>query len=127
MIIFLVLAVFVGLAIWAIVKSTKAMGNTKIILDANGFKQAGIEVTFSSGNLKIKSHNYHVNQVTGLSTEPFTSSHKHGASRAYRAIIQVDDFAKPIHKVDFMSRKKAEEFVQRFSVALRKAGGPSFN
>lgn len=121
MIIFLILAVFVGLAIWAIFKSIKAMGNTKIILDANGFKQAGVEVTFSSGDLKIKSHNYHVNQVTGLKTEAYTPG-----SRAYRAIIQVDDFAKPIHKVDFMSRKKAEEFVQRFSVALRKAGGPSF-
>lgn len=116
-----------ALVIWAIAKSVKAMKNAKVIADENHFKQADVEVEFRTGKIRIKNHDYTVNQVTGISAEPYTNSHKHGASKGWKAIIEVDDFKKPRHEMVFMSRKKANEFTQRLCTALRKAGGPSFN
>lgn len=115
-----------GLVIWAIVKLIKASGNAKVTVDENRFKQADVEVEFQSGKIRIKNHEYKVDQVTGIKSEPYTTN-RNGDAMAWKAIIEVDDFKKPRHEMVFITKKKASEFTQRLCVALRKAGGPSFS
>ncbi|WP_276483047.1 hypothetical protein [Paraflavitalea pollutisoli] len=83
------------------------------------FEQHGVKVHFLDKTITIRSHTYHVNQVTGI------KSILGGSLKGVE--IQVDDFKKPIHKISIGGFGKAQEkFAQRLSVALRKAGGPSF-
>lgn len=83
------------------------------------FEQHGVKVHFLEKTISIKNHTYHVNQVTGI------KSILGGSLKGVE--IQVDDFKKPIHKIVIGGYGKAQEqFAQRLSVALRKAGGPSF-
>ncbi len=98
---------------------------TTVVVDDNSFYQNGVRVNFPTGEITIKKHTYPVSQITGI------KSTFEGAGLQQQGIIkiEVNDFEKPIHKVLFTgptSRKHAEEFSQRLSVALRKAGGPSF-
>lgn len=90
------------------------------------FKQAGVHINFTRGTIYIKGRRYEVKQVTGIRMDALTSSHKHGNSIAKTVTIELDDFAKPHHKILFISKGHARKFMQRLSVALRKAGGPSF-
>ncbi len=122
-----VILILAALLLWAIVKFVKGLQNGKVIADDVHFKQANVEVVFASGEIIIKGNSYKVDQVTGLLAEANSSTQKHGNSMAWNAIIEVDDFKKPRHKINFLSRNKANEFTQRLSVALRKAGGPSFS
>ena len=84
------------------------------------FKQAGVKVVFSTGKISIGKYIYDVTDVHGLESER--------TGMVTRIIIKVDDFKKPIHKVqiDGFGRDPGEKFMQRLSAALRKAGGHSF-
>ena len=122
-----VILIIAALLLFVIFKFVKGFQNNRVIADDNHFKQADVEVTFATGAINIKGNTYDVNQVTGLLTEANSSTQKHGNSMAWNAIIEVDDFKKPRHKINFLSRNKANQFTQRLSTALRKAGGPSFS
>lgn len=123
----LIILLFVAFVGYWIFKAVQARKNSAVEFDDEHFAQAGVSVEFKSGTIRIKEHTYKVNQVTGILAEPYTSSQKHSGSQAWKVIIEVDDFKKPRHQMNFLSRKKANEFTQRLSTALRKAGGPSFS
>jgi hypothetical protein len=111
---------------WIGTRIYKGAKNSKPTFDDHHFKQGDVEVEFATGKIRIRNYTYNVNQVTGISSRPFMQN-RHGNSRAWKAIIEIDDFKKPSHTIEFFSLKSANEFTQRLSTALRKAGGPSFN
>ncbi len=104
----------------------KGFSNTRYTANENEFKQGGVTVDFKNQTINIKGHSYSVNQITGMRTKSFESTRRHGDSRAKNVIIEVDDFKKPTHKILFVTSGQAEKFMQRLSIALRKAGGPNF-
>lgn len=122
----IIVLLIVGFVLWLGIRIYKSAKSTKLEFDEHHFKQGDVEVIFATGEIKIGGYSYNVDQVTGISSEPY-STNRHGSSRAYKAIIEVDDFKKPRHQMEFFSRKKAEEFTQRLCTAIRKAGGPSFS
>lgn len=126
MVVAIIVILFLAFLGYWFVKSLKAHKNSAVEFDDHHFAQAGVNVEFQSGTIRIKEHSYKVGQITGIKAEPYKSSHQHGASQAWKAIIEVDDFQKPRHEMNFLSRKLANEFTQRLSTAIRKAGGPSF-
>lgn len=117
---FLILIVAViGLVIYLIFLNKK---RTTVVVDENSFSQHGVRVDFSAGTITIKEHTYPVNKVTGINT---VYDRRSGGIVS----IEVDDFIKPIHKVVFggtIGENQSKDFAQRLSIALRKAGGPSF-
>ncbi|MBS1777018.1 MAG: hypothetical protein JSS64_12140 [Bacteroidetes bacterium] len=123
-IIYLLIVAFLG---WVGVRIYKSYKSSQMTFDEHHFKQGDVDVIFATGIIKIRTTEYKVNQVTGIKAEPYTQSHRHGGSKAWKAIIELDDFRKPRYEMEFFSRKRANEFTQRLSVALRKAGGPSFS
>lgn len=110
---------------YAVYFFSRAYANNKPVYDDNHFRQANIEVIFSSGKIIIANTEYKATQITGMRTEPWHSN-RHGDSRAWRVILDIDDFQKPKHQITFPSKGSANEFMQRLSIALRKAGGTSF-
>ncbi|MFT3932172.1 MAG: hypothetical protein QM726_01045 [Chitinophagaceae bacterium] len=121
----IIIILVLAFLIWIGIRIYKSAKSSNLTFDDHHFKQGNVEVIFSAGTIKINNYTYNVNQVTRISSEPYTTN-SHGNSRAYKAIIEVDDFKKPRHQMEFFSRKKAEEFTQRLCTAIRKAGGPSF-
>jgi hypothetical protein len=95
-------------------------------VDDREFKQAGVRINFANNTITVKGKTYRVGQVTGIRMEAFTRSHRHGNSIAKTVTIDLDDFSKPHHKVLFISKGHSRKFMQRLSIALRKAGGPDF-
>jgi len=122
----IIVLLIVGFLLWVGFRIYKSVKSSKLEFDEHHFKQGDVEIIFATGEIKIGKYSYKVDQITGISSEPY-SSNSHGNSRAYKAIIEVDDFKKPRHQMEFFSRKKAEEFTQRLCTAIRKAGGPSFS
>lgn len=88
----------------------------------NSFEQHGVKVNFKEGTITIKNYTYNVNQVTAIRTV-----YGSGLTTAKGVEIEVDDFKKPVHKIVVGGfGNNQQNFAQRLSVALRKAGGPSF-
>lgn len=123
-IIILLIAAFI---LWVGMRIYKSIKSTKLSFDDVHFKQGDVEVIFAKGTISIGKYTYNVNQVTGVSAEPYSSNKFGKGSQAWKAIIEVDDFKKPRHVMEFFSRSKANEFTQRLCTALRKANGPSFS
>ena len=94
--------------------------------DDREFKQAGVRINFADRTITVKGKTYKAGQVTGIRMDALTSSHRHGNSIAKTVTIELDDFAKPQHKIVFISKGHSRKFMQRLSVALRKAGGRDF-
>lgn len=90
------------------------------------YKQAGVIVNYVDKTISIKGKVFGVNQVTGMRYKSFESTHRHGDSKAKIVLIEIDDMKYPVHKILFITPSHADKFLQRLSVALRKAGGPSF-
>jgi competence protein ComGC len=103
----------------------KGFANNKYTANSNGFSQAGVMVNYSDKTLTINKRKFSVNQVTGIRMKNLESGRK-GNSRAMRVTIELDDFDYPSHKIMFLTAGQGEQFMQRISTALRKAGGPSF-
>ncbi len=122
----IIIILVLAFLLWVGTRIYKSAKSSKLTFNDHHFKQGDVEVEFATGVIKIKNYAYNVSQVTGLSSEPYTQN-SHGSSRAWKAVIEIDDFKKPRHEMEFFSRKKATEFTQRLSTALRKAGGPSFS
>jgi hypothetical protein len=122
----IIIILVLAFLVWLGIRIYKSAKSSQLTFDENHFKQGDVEVEFAKGTIKIKSNIYNVNQVTGISSEPYTQN-RHGSSRAWKAIIEVDDFKKPRYEMEFFSRKRANQFTQRLCVAVRKAGGPSFS
>ena len=80
------------------------------------FEQNGVRVLYGPGVLIIKGKQFKANQVTSVNII------RKGNIRV-EASIQLEDINNPIMKVAFMRYSTAEKFMQRFSTALRKAGG----
>ncbi len=95
-------------------------------VDDREFKQAGVRINFANNTITVKGKTYRAGQVTGIRMDALTSSHKHGNSMAKTVTIELDDFKKPQHKILFISKGHSRKFMQRLSVALRKAGGRDF-
>jgi hypothetical protein len=95
-------------------------------VDDREFRQAGIKINFPDNTITVKGKTYKAGQVTGIRMDALTSSHKHGNSMAKTVTIELDDFKKPQHKIMFISKGHSRKFMQRLSVALRKAGGRDF-
>ena len=108
-IIYLLVAAFL---LWVGIRIYKSAKSSKLTFDDHHFKQGDVEVQFSAGTIKIKGYTYNVSQVTGISSEPYTSN-RHGNSRAYKAIIEVDDLKKTRHSMEFFSRNNFKRFVAR--------------
>jgi hypothetical protein len=98
----------------------KKVLSSRMKVSDDRFEQHGVVVDFTSQTINIKGHSYNVSQITGLRTI--------ADGRSVKGVeISVDDFKHPIHKVSTPGMPRSEsEFMQRLSVALRKAGGPSF-
>ena len=124
---------FIGLLFWAVIiyfgvryfRRRAAANKPFTNADENTFSQNGVTVDFANGRITINGHSYSVNQVTGIRSEMGGKA----LVKSMSVVIKVDDFNKPIHKVVFKGFdgiQKSEEFMQRLTIALRKAGGPSF-
>jgi len=92
---------------------------------ASQFTQARVTIDYTNQTITIKGRSYHVDKVTGIQIQAFRSERR-GNSKSKNVVIEIEDISKPVHKINFLSRRQAEKFMQRVCVALRKAGGPSF-
>lgn len=102
-----------------------------VVVDENSFSHKGLRIDFKERTITIKNFTYNVDLVTGIYYETREPIGKNGEVFFTTADvkIQVEDFNKPVHSIRFIgpdAPKKAEEFMQRITMALRKAGGPSF-
>jgi len=122
LLVLIALAILFGL-IWAGKKFAKGKRNEKIASNPDYFSQGDVTVNFKTGKISIKGKSFDVNDVTGIKAEPYDDK---GRNSWWNAVIEMDDIETPRHKVMFTKRVAAETFTQRLSVALRKAGGPSF-
>jgi hypothetical protein len=95
----------------------------KHTVDDNSFSQAGVTVYFENRMIKIKGHTYSVDQVKRLRWETGYGE-KRNISKAF---IEVEDFNKPVHYIDFITPNAASTFISRLGMAIVKAGGPSFS
>ncbi|AEV31274.1 hypothetical protein Oweho_0252 [Owenweeksia hongkongensis DSM 17368] len=120
--VYLIFAIIIGVLIYLF---TKGFSNSKYTANENEFSQAGVTVNFNEQTLSFKNKKFNVNQVTRLRMNHFESGRR-GNSKAMNVIIELDDFDCPSHKIMFLSSGQGQKFMQRFSTALRKAGGPSF-
>ncbi|WP_298354372.1 hypothetical protein [Runella sp.] len=120
--------IFIVVLVFIIILFKNHQPKPTVTLDENTFAQNGVSVNFSAGQITINGRTYPVSQVTGIRSE----THQPKGERWLRTgtvLIEMDDLQYPIHKVKFSggnSFDHAKEFMQRLSVALRKAGGPSF-
>ena len=105
---------------YAIYLISKALLNTQYSTNENEFRQGKVTVNFQEQTVDIGTHKYNVGQVTGLRIKQV------GSGYGRYVVIEVDDIKKPVHKIVFLNQTLAEKNAQRLSVALRKAGGPSF-
>ncbi len=78
------------------------------------FSSNGVSVDFAGKTIAIKNRTYPVSDVTGLSWGEGVTT------------ITVNDLRKPVHKIKFVTRGQAEKFAQKLTLAIAKAGGPSF-
>ncbi|WEX12384.1 hypothetical protein [Chelativorans sp. AA-79] len=92
------------------------------ILSADGFRQCGVRVDYREGTITLpRGDSYPVQQVRGMRWVDYARS------GSYRAIIDIDDLARPIHPVGFSTPAGPEAFVARLRTAIEKAGGPRFS
>lgn len=121
---FFVLLVAAGLFFYV-----KKSRGKPVLVDENSFSQEGVTVNFTSGTITIQGRQFSVNQITGISVER-NNARGEKFLQTGTVNIAIDDFNNPVHKVTFLGLgafTRADEFVQRLSLALRKANGPSFN
>ena len=83
------------------------------------FSQAGVTVNYGDGTVVINGHRYPAAAINGTRWEVDTRGHQ---NIAY-AYIKVDDMGHPTHKIKFIRKKHCEQFLERFALAIRKAGG----
>jgi uncharacterized protein (UPF0333 family) len=93
--------------------------------DENTFSQAGVTVNYLEKTITIKKHTYAVSSVKGLRWK--TGPDFNNAANVSIPYITVDDMAKPVHKISFITPGAAEVFIERVSLAIEKAGGPTFS
>ncbi len=91
--------------------------------DENQFSQAGVSVLFADGKVVIKNKEFDVNKIQSIRTEKVTFKNR-TRSVCY---IDIDDFDKPLHKVEFAYANQASEFSNRLALAIKKAGGPALS
>ena len=116
---FVVVAAFVALIVYVF---AHYLGKNSYKNDDQMFSQAGVTVKYSEASILIKSRTYPVAAVTGIRW--VSGKGQHG--NISEAVITVNDMTQPTHKVSFITPAAAESFVQRLSLALQKAGGPTF-
>lgn len=121
-----VLALIGGFIYWfySIIKKRRT-----VVVDENSFYQNGVRVDFLTGMITIGKYPYPVNKVTGIKAHTLIQNKASILANQGSVDIEVDDFVKPIHKINFNGYsvdKDTREFAQRLSIALRKAGGTSF-
>lgn len=80
------------------------------------FTQHNVTVYLKTGVIEINGKCYPVSSVRGLKARMTTAGSE--------AIISVDDLSNPLHEVGFFNRFTAEDFIEKLSLAIEKAGGP---
>ncbi|PZX49115.1 hypothetical protein [Algoriphagus chordae] len=118
--------IFVAIFGFLIFLFFKGFSNSKHMASDTEYSQAGVTVNFSEQSLTLKNKKFNVSQVTGIKMK-HNESGRRGNSKAMNVFIELDDFDYPSHKIMFLSSGQGEKFMQRLSIALRKAGGPNFN
>ncbi|KQS30899.1 hypothetical protein [Dyadobacter sp. Leaf189] len=124
---FIVLAVIAGIGYWMFTVSKR---RKTVVLDDNSFYQNGVRVNFTEQTITIGRYTYPVHKVTGIKANTVVKTKASILANVGTVDIEVDDFTKPVHSINFNGysvQKDTKEFAQRLSVALRKAGGPSFS
>ncbi|RYC70081.1 hypothetical protein [Spirosoma sordidisoli] len=119
---FIVLIVFIVI----VVRNNKSA--PPVVVSADSFSQNGVTVNFSAGQISFNGKTGPVSLVTGVRMETTQPKGERWLKNS-TVMIELDDLQYPIHKVKFTggnSDNHAKEFMQRLSIALRKAGGPSF-
>lgn len=111
-----ILAVF---AAYTIFKRFKA-GTYKA--DDTMFSQAGVTVYLKKQKIEIKGREFEIDSITNIRTEPPSRNQ----TLAYDCVISLSDFKLPEHRIRFVTASKANQFMQRLTTAIEKAGGPSF-
>ena len=99
----------------------------KFTANDNSFSQNGVTVDFTSGSLLLGARTFPVHSITGIKTDEVHRREK--LLRTATVKIEIDDLSYPVHQVTFLgfsAHDQAQAFAQRLSVAVRKAGGPSF-
>lgn len=92
------------------------------ILSADGFRECGVRVDYRDGTITLpRGDTFPVHRIRGLRWEDYARS------GSYRAVIDIDDLARPIHPVGFSTAAGPEAFVARLRTAIEKAGGPRFS
>jgi hypothetical protein len=128
---FLLTLVIIIVVIFGIYRIVHMFTSNVVKANTDYFQQAGVKVDFRQKTITIKNKAYDVGSVTGINT--ITTSGGRGMGDAIRSTIgiveiKMDDFKKPIHRVEISGGQgRADDFVQRLTTALRKAGGPDFN
>ena len=114
---FLLIAV-VGLFLAGSYKIKGILGGFSHKSDAGSFSQQGVTVDYKAQTITIKSNTYPLSAIRGVRTE---SGPQRTRSRAF---IKVDDMNKPVHEIVFYGDRLAEQFLERLTIAIEKAGGP---
>jgi hypothetical protein len=122
--------IFIALAAVAYWMYSTIKRSKTVVVDENSFYQNGVKVDFVQQTISIGKHTYPVEKVTGIKAHTIVRDKASIMANVGSVDIEVDDFVKPVHSINFNGysvQKDTKEFAQRLSVALRKAGGPSFN
>jgi hypothetical protein len=116
-----------------VVKSVSGISNRVATFDDSRFSQAGVTVNMVGKTIEIKGTTYPIASVRGLrwentklkgSTGSIGRDFAHSFSLAF---IEVDDFNKPVYKIELAGTGAAETFVSRLALAIEKAGGAKFS
>lgn len=90
--------------------------------DETMFSQAGVTVYLKRQKIAINGREFEIDAVTNVRTRPPLRDRP----LAYDCVISLKDFSLPEHRVRFVNSTKANQFMQRLTTAIEKAGGPTF-
>mgnify|MGYP003385804343 CR=1 FL=1 len=93
----------------------------------DGFSSNGVSIDYKTGDLSIRGYPSHVKKVTALRSETEKDSRGWVTTHNSYAYIKIDDMNKPMHKLKMVGEHTAEQFLERFKLAVEKAGGPTFS
>lgn len=84
------------------------------------WSQAGLRIEFATGKCTEEGHTFLAKDIRSVTWNSL-SNYQH------QVRITVDDFHKPVVLVYIEGFNVVEPFVQRLTLAIRKAGGPDLN
>jgi hypothetical protein len=119
--------IVLGMAAYFGARALRGSKQQSFIESADGFSSNGVSIDYTTGNLSIRGYQSHVAKVTAVRSEKENVSRGWSPTWNSYAYIKLDDMNNPMHKLKMVGEHTAEQFLERFKLAVGKAGGPTFS